>query len=66
MSHNMVVLWPYMKQVVSLCPGRHSKTKLMFEACRFDHKSDEVPVACTNEVHKKDESQDAMESNDDA
>ena len=46
--------------------GRHSKTKLMFEACRFDHKSDEVPVACTNEVHKKDESQDAMEPNDDA
>ena len=55
-----------MKQVVSLCPRQHSKAKLMSEACRSDHKSDEALVAFTDEVYKKDESQDAVESNDDA
>ena len=52
----MAALWPYMKQVVSLCPGRHSKEMLMSEACKPDHKSDKALVACTNEVHKKGES----------
>ena len=62
----MVVLWPYMKQVVSQCPGWHSKAKLMSKACRSDHKSDEAPMVCTDEVHKNDESWEAVESADDA
>ena len=62
----MVVMWPCMKQVVSPCPRRHNKAKLVFEVCKFDHKSDEVPVACTNEVHKNDESRKAVEPVDDA
>ena len=62
----MAVLWPYMKHMVSRCPGRHSKAKLMSEACRSDHKLDEAPVVCTDEVHKNDESREAVESADDA
>ena len=38
----------------------------MFEVCKFDHKSDEVPAACTDEAHKKDESREAVELADDA
>ena len=57
----MVVMWPCMKQVVSLCPGQHSKAKLVSEVCKSDHKSDEVPAACTDEVHKKDKSREALE-----
>ena len=45
-----------MKLMVSQCPGWHSKAKLKSVACRSDHKQDKVPVAYTNEVHKKDES----------
>ena len=66
MPHNMVVMWPHMKQEVSLCLGWHSKAKLVFKACKSDHKSDEVPVTYTDEAHKKDESQEAVELADDA
>ena len=62
----MVVLWPYMKQVVSRCPGWHSKAKLVSEACKFDHKSDEVPLACTAEVDMKNEPREDVGSVDDA
>ena len=62
----MAILWLNMKQEVSLCPGWHSKAKLVSKACKFDHKSDEVPEACTNEAHKKDESWEAVEPADDA
>ena len=62
----MVVLWPNMKHEVSPCPGWHSKAKLVSEACKFDHKSDEVLVTCTDESHKKDESREAMELADGA
>ena len=55
-----------MKQEVSLCPGQHSKVVLMSEVCEPDHKSDEVPVACTDEVHKKGESHEAVELANDA
>ena len=61
MLHNMVVLWPNMKQKVSPCPGWHSKAKLVSETCKSDHKSDEVPMACIDEAHKKDESQETVE-----
>ena len=61
MPHNMVVMWPCMKQVVSLCPGQHSKAKLVSEACKSDHKSDEVPAACTDEAHKNDKSREVVE-----
>ena len=44
----------------------HSKAKLMFEACRSDHKSDESLVVYTDEVHKNDESREAVELADDA
>ena len=66
MPHNMAVLWPNMKQEVFLCPGWHSKAKLVFEACKFDHKSDEVLVAYTDEAHKKDESRETVELENDA
>ena len=66
MLHNMAVLWLCMKQVVSLCPERHSKAKLVFEVCKSDHKSDEVPVTCTDEAHKKDESRETVELENDA
>ena len=61
----MVVLWPNMKHEVSPCPGWHSKAKLVSEACKSDHKQDDMPVAYTNEVHKKGESREAMELADD-
>ena len=38
----------------------------MFEAYRSDHKSNKALVACTDEVHKNDESRDAVEPDDDA
>ena len=58
MPYNMVVLWPNMKQEVSLCPWWHSKAKLVSETCKSDHKSDEA--------HKKDESRETMELENDA
>ena len=57
----MAVLWPNMKQKVSPCPGWHSKAKLVSEACKSNHKSNEVLVACTNDAYKKDESWEAVE-----
>ena len=51
----MAVLWPCRKPGVSRCPGRHNKAKPKSAACVFDHKLDEVPVACTDEVHRKNE-----------
>ena len=62
----MVVLCTNMKYEVSLCPGWHSKAKLVSETCKSDHKSDDVPMACTDEAHKKDESQETMELADNA
>ena len=62
----MVVMWPCMKQVVSPCPRRHNKAKLVSEVCKFDHKSDEVLVAYTDEAHKKDESRETVELENDA
>ena len=38
----------------------------MSEVCRSDHKSDEAPVVYTDEVHKNDESREAVEPADDA
>ena len=38
----------------------------MTKACRSDHKSDEAPVVCTDEVHKNDKSREAVEPADDA
>ena len=57
----MAILWLNMKQEVSLCHGWHSKAKLMSEACRSDHKSSEALVVCIDEVHKNDESREAVE-----
>ena len=57
----MAVLWPCRKSGVSQCLGRHNKAKPKFAACMSDHKSDEVPAACTDEVHKNDESREAVE-----
>ena len=48
----MTVLWPCRKSGVSQCPGRHNKAKLKSAACMSDHKLDEVPVACTDEMHR--------------
>ena len=61
MLHNMVVLWPNMKQKVSPCPRWNSKAKLVYEACKSDHKSDEVLVAYIDEAQKNDESREAVE-----
>ena len=60
----MVVPWPYMRQVVSQCPGRHNKAKPKSAACMSDHKSDEVSVAYTNEVHRKNEARKVVGSAD--
>ena len=58
----MTVLWSCRKPRVSQCPRRHNKVKPKSAACMSDHKPDKVPVAYTDEVHKKDESWDAVES----
>ena len=44
------------KQEVSLCPARHNEVVLGWVACKSDHKTDEVLMAYTAEVHKKGES----------
>ena len=49
-----------------MCLGWHSKAKLVFEACKSDHKSDEVLVTYTDEAHKKDESRETVELANDA
>ena len=56
----MVVLWLYTRQVISRCPGWHNEVKPKSVAYRTDHKSDEVPVAYTDEVDMKDESREAV------
>ena len=56
----MVVLWPCRKPGVSQCPERHNKAKPKSTVCMFDHKPDEVPVACTDEVHRKNEARIAV------
>ena len=53
----MAVLWQYMRQVISRCPGWHNEVKPKSVAYRIDHKSDEVLETCTTEVDKKDKSQ---------
>ena len=51
----MAVLWPCRKPRVSQCLGRHNKAKPKSAEYMSDHKLDEVPVACTDEVHRKNE-----------
>ena len=60
----MAVMWPCRKPGVSQCPGRHNKAKPKFAACMSDHKSDEVPVAYTDEVHRKNEARKVVGSAD--
>ena len=52
----MAVLWLCRKLGVSQCPVWHNKVKPKSVAYITDHKSDEMPEACTTEVDKKDES----------
>ena len=51
----MVVLWRCRKPGVSQCPVRHNKAKPKSTACMSNHKPDEVHVAYTDEVHRKNE-----------
>ena len=51
----MAALWLCRRLRVSQCPEWHKKVKPMFVACMSNHKLDEVPVACTDEVHRKNE-----------
>ena len=60
----MAVMWPCRKPGVSQCPGRHNKAKPKSAACMSDHKSDEVSVAYTNEVHRKNEARKVVGSAD--
>ena len=66
MQHSMAVPWLYKKQEASRCPEWHNKVELVSEAGMSDHKSGEVPVACTTEVCKMDEPREAVEQVDDA
>ena len=66
MLHNMVVLGQDMKQKVSLCPMRHNKAVLVWEASKPDYTTEEVLVAYTIEEDKKGESQYVVELVDDA
>ena len=61
----MAVLWQYMRQVISRCPGWHNEVKPKSVACRTDHKSDEAPVVYTVEVDMKNEPREAMRPTDD-
>ena len=62
----MVVLWLCRKLGASQCPERHNKAKPKSAAHRNDHKSDEVRVACTDEVYRKNEAWKAVGSADGA
>ena len=62
----MAVLWPCRKSGVSRCPRRHNTENPKSAACVSDHKLDEVPVACTDEMHRKNEAQKAVGSADGA
>ena len=44
-----------MKSEVSLCPVRHNKEMLVWEASKPDHMAEEVLVAYTSEEDKKGE-----------
>ena len=62
----MVVLWPCRKPRVSQCPGWHNKAKLKSAEYMSDHKLDEVPVACTDEMHRTNEARETGGSADGA
>ena len=57
MQRSMAVQWVCRRLRVSQCPEWHKKVKPMSVACVFDRKLDEVPVACTDEMHRKNEAQ---------
>ena len=48
----MAALWLCRRPRVSQCPEWHKKVKPMSVACVSDRKLDEVPVACTDEMHR--------------
>ena len=58
----MAALWLCRRPRVSQCPEWHKKVKLRSVACMSDHKSDEVPVAYIDEVHRKNEARKAVGS----
>ena len=60
MQRNMAVQWPCMKQEASQCPEWHSKVEPMAEPDMSDHKLDEVPVACTDEMHRTNEARETV------
>ena len=60
----MATLWLCRRPRVSQCPGRHNKAKPKSAAHKTDHKPDEVLVACTDEVHRKNEARKAVGSAD--
>ena len=60
----MAVLWLCRKLGASQCLERHNKAKPKSAAHRNDHKSDEVPVACTDKVYRKNEARKAVGSAD--
>ena len=62
----MTVLWSCRKPRVSQCPRRHNKVKPKSTACMSNHKPDEVHVAYTDEVHRKNEAQIAVGPTDGA
>ena len=62
----MVVLWPCRKPRVSQYPGRHNKAKPESTEHMSDHKLDEVPVACTDEMHRTNEARETVGSADGA
>ena len=66
MQRNMAVQWPCMKQEASQCPEWHSKVEAMVEPDMSDQKPDEVPVACTDEMHRTNEARKTVGSTDDA
>ena len=57
MLHSMAVLEHGMKLEVSLCPVQHTMTILVWEMGKYDHTTEEVLVAYSNEVNKKGKSQ---------
>ena len=66
MQNSMAVLWLYKKQEASRCPQWHNKAEPVSEAGMSNHKSGEVPVACTAKVCKMDEPREAVGQADDA
>ena len=62
----MAVLWPCRKSGVSQCLGRHNKAKPKSAEYMSDHKLVEVPVACTDEMHRTNEARETGGSADGA